>query len=154
MTASKTLVIGIGNEFRNDDSFGLVVASRLAGHSLNGVEILTHHGEGTGLMSLWQDHSRLVVIDAVSSNSPPGTIHLIDVANQALPPDWSLFSSHAFGLAQAIELSRDLGCLPRRAWVVGGEGEDFSHGQALSPALVSGVDIALEQILTIIRATA
>lgn len=150
MTASDPLVIGIGNEFRRDDSAGILAAGRLKALVPPGVEILAHHGEGTGLMALWQGRRLVVVIDAVSSGSAAGTLHLIDATRQCLPPEMKAFSSHAFGLAEAVELARDLGTLPQNLWIAGVEGKDFSPGQELSPEVADALDGIVQKVIELV----
>ncbi|CAA6606142.1 Hydrogenase maturation protease family protein [Rhodospirillaceae bacterium LM-1] len=151
MTANDALIIGIGNEFRRDDSAGLLVAARIEARNLPGVEVLTHHGEGTGLMSLWQGRSLVVVVDAVSSGQDCGTLHVVNTRCEPIPSGWTLFSSHAFGLAEAVELARDLGELPQSLWIVGVEGKDFSHGQELSPAVAHALENAVTKVIELVR---
>lgn len=141
------LVIGIGNEFRQDDGAGLAVAERVRALGMPGVEVLTHHGEGTGLMALWQGRSAVIVVDAVSSGKPVGTIHQIDAIHNEIPPDMTVYSSHAFGLAGAIELGRDLGDLPPVLWVLGIEGKNFSYGQSFSPEVAESLERVVAQVI-------
>lgn len=130
------VVIGIGNAFRRDDGAGLAVAARLRGKP--GVEVFSHHGEGTGLMALWRGRKRVVVIDAASSGAAPGTVHRL--AADAIPAEMRFFSSHAFGLAEAVAMARALGELPAEFTVIAIEGADFSAGEELSEAVAAAVD--------------
>ncbi|MBF0269790.1 MAG: hydrogenase maturation protease [Alphaproteobacteria bacterium] len=150
MTANDALIIGVGNEFRRDDSLGLQVAARIEARNLPGVEVLTHHGEGTGLMSLWRGRSLVVVIDAVSSGQDGGTLHVVNTRLEPIPAGWTLFSSHAFGLAEAVELSRDLDELPPALWIVGLEGKDFSHGQELSSEVAHALESAVTKVIELV----
>ncbi|MBF0166527.1 MAG: hydrogenase maturation protease [Alphaproteobacteria bacterium] len=150
MSANNRLVVGIGNEFRRDDGVGLILAERLKARQIPALDVVLHHGEGTGLMALWQGRSLAVVIDAVSSGKPAGSLHVIDAVRDSVPPDLILFSSHAFGLAEAVEMARNLDQLPKQLWIVGVEGQDFKHGQELSRDVASALDLALETVLTLI----
>lgn len=129
------LVIGIGNAFRRDDGAGLAVAEKLRGRP--GLDVATHHGEGTGLMALWRGRADVVVIDAASSGDAPGTVHRL--AAGQIPPELRFFSSHAFGLADAVAMSRALGELPPRFQVIAITGGDFSAGEGLSEAVEKAV---------------
>ena len=66
---------------------------------------------------------------AVVSGAPPGTVHRFDAVSEraacARPP---CRSTHALGLADAVELARALGRLPRRLVVFGIEGAAFPLG--------------------------
>jgi len=129
------LVLGIGNTLRRDDGAGPAVAERLAGQVPEGVEVRSLPGEATGLMDAWAGRDHVIVIDAVASGSPPGTLHRFAAADGPLPAAFSSLSSHGLGLAEAIELSRALRRLPRRLMVYGIEGEDFRAGAGLSPSV-------------------
>lgn len=129
------LVIGIGNAFRRDDGAGLAVAEALRGRP--GLQVLSHHGEGAGLMALWRGHDRVVVIDAASSGAAPGTVHRL--RGDQIPPGLRFFSSHAFGVAEAIAMATALGELPADFAVIAIEGADFSAGEGLSQAVAAAV---------------
>lgn len=141
------LVIGIGNAFRRDDGAGIAVAEGLAGKAPPGVEVVAHHGEGAELMGLWRGRGRVVVVDAVSSGAAPGTIHRFAAEREALPAELFCFSSHAFGLPQAVEMSRALGEMPGTLLVVGIEGSDFGYGQGMTPPVEAAVGEIIADLL-------
>ncbi len=143
---SKTLVIGVGNAFRGDDGLGLFVARQLRALALNGVTVLEQSGEGTALVEAWGDAHQVIVVDAVSSGSAPGTIHRFEVVDQPLPTLFSGSSTHAFGLAEAIELARRLDRLPDQLVIYGVEGKAFELGTGLSPEVENAVKILRERI--------
>lgn len=141
------LVIGVGNAFRSDDGAGLIAAQRLRDLALPGITILERSGEGSSLMAAWEGSKEVFVIDAVRSGAPPGTIHRIDASNEAIPVQpFNSFSSHAFGVAEAVEMSRLLGTMPQRLLLWGIEGEQFKAGKGLSIVVAQAVDTAVQQI--------
>jgi hydrogenase maturation protease len=85
-------------------------------------------------------------VDATRSGTPPGTLHRFDVAAQSLPATLLCYSTHAFGVAEAIELARALGQLPARFIVYGIEGKNFVAGSGLSAEAEKAVDEAVRQI--------
>ena len=111
---SDWLIIGTGNRFRCDDAVGPLLADRLA---YRGLKTLEHSGEGTGLINSWAPYRKVLLIDATSSNARPGTIHRINAIEQDLPIDLFHYSSHQFGIAQAIEMARTLAQTSRQALV-------------------------------------
>lgn len=143
---SKTLVIGVGNAFRGDDGLGLVVARQLRTLSLDGVDVLEQSGEGTTLMEAWGDATQVIVVDAVSSGSEPGTIYRFEAVDQPLPAIFSRSSTHDFGLAEAIELARRLDRLPAELVVYGVEGKAFEPGAGLSPEIETAAAILIQRI--------
>ncbi|MDM8521104.1 hydrogenase maturation protease [Anaerolineales bacterium HSG6] len=140
------LVIGIGNDYRHDDGVGLVVARALKQKSLPHLTIIESTGGGAELMDLWQTKPCVILIDAVSSNAEPGTFHQRNVVETPLPTNFLTQSSHAFGLAPAIELSRTLNSLPVQLLFLGVEGEDFSLGLGLSLRVQAMVPVVVEHV--------
>jgi hydrogenase maturation protease len=133
------LLIGVGNAYRGDDAVGLVVAHRLQAEPLAGVTIVPTAGEGTGLLALWQDTDAVVLVDAVCTGTRPGTLYRFAVDDRPLPALFTRVSTHAFGVAEAIELARALRRLPSVLVVYGVEGAIFEAGVGLSAAVAAAV---------------
>ncbi|MGZ5362012.1 MAG: hydrogenase maturation protease [Solirubrobacterales bacterium] len=133
-------VIGIGNRFRRDDGAGLEVARRLREARPAGVEILEQEGEPAGLLEAWSHVQEALVIDGVSSGAQPGTLHRFEIGEQPLPVELFRPSTHALGVADAVELARQLDRLPGRLAVYGIEGEDFAVGEGLTATVQTAVD--------------
>jgi hydrogenase maturation protease len=140
------LVIGIGNRFRSDDSFGPKVIDRLAEIAPGKLEIRSHDGEPAGLIESWSNYSNVILVDAVSSGAPAGTLHIHELTNNALPEKFNLYSTHAFGIPQAVELGRALHKLPERLLFIGAEGLNFDAGLELSSPLEAALGPVLEHI--------
>ena len=141
-----TLVVGIGDPLRGDDGAGSAVIERLRRRPLPGVRLETHWGEGAALMALWQGYRRVILMDAMVSGAPPGTLRWFGLEN--LPAsDTFPYSTHRFGLAEALQLAVVLGELPEEMQVLGIEGREFSPGARLSPEVEEAVEAACEQLL-------
>jgi hydrogenase maturation protease len=141
------LVVGIGNLDRGDDGVGPAVARRLCGRLPASVKILERSGDALALLNDWERCSLAVVIDASSPMTEPGRIRRLDLTQNPLSLAFAPASSHAFGLAETIELARSLqrppSCLV--AYLV--EGEKFAAGAPLSPMVVKAVEAVVERIL-------
>ncbi len=109
--------------------------------------VIEHTGDGAALMELWKDADSVVVIDAVLSGAAPGTVSRFDAALRPLPASMFRDSTHAFGLAEAVELSRALKQLPRRLIVYGVEAKNFEAGTNLSPAIEFALPTVVERVL-------
>ncbi len=150
------LVIGIGNEYRRDDAVGLIVARRLKARGGDGVSIVEHSGEGAALMALWREATisaqtqqkplGVIVIDAIRSGGEAGTVFRFEAHTAIIPTQFFHYSSHAFGLAEAIELARALQQLPPRLIVYGIEGKDFAAGAGLSPRVEKSVPAVVDRV--------
>lgn len=137
------VVIGVGNAFRKDDAVGRRAAERLRQVLPADVLVLSLSGEGTELMQAWAHEQQVWLIDAVCSGAAPGTIHEIDAVRESVPSHLFYCSSHAFSVAEAIELSKAMDLLPPSVKLFGIEGGDFGHGVGLSPE----VEAALEEVV-------
>ena len=141
------LVAAIGNPDRGDDGVGPAVAVRLRGQVPGGVYLLERVSDVLMLLDEWEDFSDVIVVDAAGPNGRPGRINRFDVTAQPLPADFVCSSTHAFGVAEAVELGRSLGRFPRRLIAYLVEGEQFDLGAPLSPAVAAAVDIVAQRIL-------
>jgi hydrogenase maturation protease len=146
-TEATTLIIGVGNSLRRDDGAGPAVAHRITSQLPPGVAVLEHSGEGASLMEAWQGFDWVVIVDASSSEATPGAIHRFDAHSQPLPSDLFHYSSHLFGVAEAIEMARTLGRLPPRLIVYAIEGAVFDYGEGLSEAVEGVVGQVADRIL-------
>lgn len=142
----KTLVIGIGHPFRGDDAIGPRLAEALAGKVA--AEVIAHHGEGADLMDRWQGFDRVILVDAMVSGAPPGTIREWDAVAATLPASLFPKGSHLFGLVEAVEMARLLGRLPQGMTVIGVEGKVFGMGEAMSPQVEHCLSELFERILS------
>ncbi len=141
------VVIGVGNPFRNDDRAGLEVARRIKSHTNDHVKVLEFTGNPLGLLDLWNGYEEVLLADAVSSNSKPGTFQKINAVQQTIPFGLFNTSSHNLGVAEAIEMARSLDRLPKQLLIYGIEGQNFEQGTTLSPQ----VDRAVEKVVRKIR---
>jgi hydrogenase maturation protease len=142
------LVIGIGNEFRSDDGLGVLAAREIRRRALPGVRVIEESGEGTSLLESWQGYPYVVLIDAVSSGASAGEVHRIDCIASPVPRTLFRGSSHAFGVADAVALGRNLGTLPGVLLLYGIEGCRFDTGTGLSDNVIR----SMPQLLGLIEA--
>jgi len=147
--SARRLFIGIGNPLRGDDAAGLLAARALRrwedlGGSRppnppssdgEGIEVLELEGEPVDLIEAWEGAELVLVADAVSSGGEPGEVHRIDATAAPMPAALVGHSTHALGLAEAVELGRALERLPRRLVVYGIEAQRFEAGAEPSPAV-------------------
>ena len=137
------IVIGVGNPDRGDDGAGPEVMRRLRCMVPGDVVLVEHDGEGAALIERFEGAASAFLVDACSSGAQPGTVRRFDVAQTPLPREALGLSSHGLGLAEAVELARALGQLPRSCVVYAIEGQSFAVGAPLSPAVAAAIaDVA------------
>ncbi len=147
MSASRPVVIGVGNTFRGDDAVGLAVVDRLRALVPEGVDVIPCEQEPSRLMEAWENAPAAFVVDAVTSGAVPGTLIRFDASETAVPAQAFRSSTHAFGIGEAIELARALGRMPARVVVYGVEGEEFQSGEGMTPRVEAAVEPAVSAVL-------
>ena len=141
------LLIGIGNEYCRDDSVGLTAIRALKKQVLpENTLLIESSGDGTELMEMWSTARMVILIDAVSSGATPGTIYRFDAHKQPIPSQFSFRSTHAFSIAEAIELARILDQIPPLLIVYAIEGQNFSTGIGLSSEVENAMQKVVEQV--------
>lgn len=142
-------MLGIGNAARRDDGVGVWVARQLAARLGDGAEVRVLGDDGFALLDALAGVDAALLIDAVQSGAAAGTVHRFDAATQALPPTLLRCSTHALGVAEAVELARALGQLPPRLAVYGIEGADFDIGEGLSPPVAAAAAALVEELASV-----
>jgi hydrogenase maturation protease len=152
--AAPALVVGLGSVDRGDDGIGPVVAAHVGTLDLPHVRVATHE-DPTSLVELMAGFDTVVVVDAMRSRAPAGTVTTLH-AGAGRPPigarmDPGPAGTHGLGLAMAIELARVLGRLPEHVDVVAVEADTFEHGTGLSAAVAAAVPVAVAAVLGSLR---
>lgn len=141
----RTLVLGLGNPVLRDDGVGWHVVSALEA-DLAGVGGLTVERccrGGLFLMERMIGYERVVVVDALASGAPPGTVRRLGLGDLETAHS---ASGHDVGLATAIALGRQAGAaLPPDDEIVfvGVEALDTqTFGEDLTSPVAAAVDEA------------
>lgn len=154
MTAAPVLIVGVGSPDSGDDSVGPVVARALERLAPAGVDVLVHE-DPTDLTLLWRGRAVAVIVDAVRSGDPPGTVRTMtvsaDAGSEAPWPSSRPHGTHDFGIAWAVELARALDALPDLLHLVGIEGVAFGKGEPITAAVRSAIPAAIERALALAR---
>jgi len=137
------LIIGCGNRDRADDAAGILVAERLRAR---GIAAEVCSGESSELLEAWIGADEVILIDAVQTGAPAGTVHAWEAKH--LPSfSKSSGSTHGFGVAEAIELARALDRLPAKLTIYGIEAVSFEPGRGVSPEVDRGIDEVVRRIV-------
>jgi hydrogenase maturation protease len=143
----KILVLGLGNPDRGDDGVGAIIARSLAGRLPLGIEIRSRGGDMLSLVEDWAGFDAVICVDAAAPVGAPGRIHRIDAMTGTLPRDLTPGSSHAFGLADAVELARVLRYAPQSIVVYAVEGRCFDAGVAVTPEVAAAAATVTEMVV-------
>lgn len=146
-----SLVIGIGTPDHGDDAAGLLVAEGVrAVSSPRTVTVRELVGDQLALLDLWAGVREVYVVDAVRSGAPPGTVYRFDGAEH-LTSQFASKSTHAFGLADVVDLARALGGLPARLVGYGIEGMQWQLGDPVSPQVMAAVETVIRRLCLELR---
>jgi hydrogenase maturation protease len=97
---------------------------------------------GMNLLPFIEEANSLLILDAVDSNSPPGTV--IELGADSIPQYAGIkLSEHQVTLQEVLGLARIRGRLPANLKLIGMQPADLSTGDTLSPA----VSAALPEML-------
>jgi hydrogenase maturation protease len=148
-SAPRVVVIGVGNALRGDDGAGLEVVRSLASRARAlAIEVREQEGEALGLLEQWDGAAAAVLVDAIHSGAPAGTIHRVDASAEAIPARLeSSSSTHAVGVGEAVELARALGRLPPATILYGIEGARFDTGSPISAEVQAVIPALAEAVL-------
>ena len=146
-----TVVVGLGNEHRADDGAGILVARQLRPRLESRVRVVEGPADATALLDLWDARTLAIVIDAVRSGAPVGSVRRIEVGAGPLAALAGSTSTHGFSLGEAVELGRALGQFPERLIVYGIEAGRFDAGDAVSPEVRTAVGLVVERIASELR---
>jgi hydrogenase maturation protease len=128
------IVVGCGNPAQGDDAVGLEIVRRLQLECTDqrcGFHLLTH--AGVELLEMLDSAQVLLIVDAITTGAPAGSLHLIPfpsagVPRRAVPPvsghDWDPFS--------VLELASALGRRLPQVMLLGVEIDTVRAGSALS----------------------
>ncbi|CAM4207747.1 hydrogenase maturation protease [Vreelandella rituensis] len=141
-------VLGIGSPF-GDDQLGWRLVS--AFQSLDNTtepegatqcSALALDRPGSGLIQALTGARGVVVVDALQNMGQPGRIHRLALAD--LTQANGCFSSHSFGVAEALALADELALLPRHLLILGVEMSEVEMSESVfceevSPAVAAAV---------------
>jgi hydrogenase maturation protease len=139
-------VIGIGNEYRQDDGVGVLAARKLRELLPADVTVREQSGEGARLMDAWDGLSCVILIDAVNTGGQPGEICRLDASQKKIPSGHFQYSTHAFSLAEAVETARVLNRLPKQCLIFGIEGQFFGYGTEMSGPVQGALERVVEEV--------
>jgi len=107
----RTLVLGIGNTLMGDEGVGVAVVERLQElAAIEGVECLDGGTGSFTLLGPMRDARRVILIDATSDGSPPGTVRRLEPRFSRDYP--RSLTAHDIGLKDLLDAFHLLGDPP------------------------------------------
>ncbi len=144
---SRILVLAVGNPLRSDDGLAWHVADELRRNNLPpDVEIITIHQLAPELAENVSSADLVIFVDA-SSLGEPGTLSCEKIA----PVPVESGSSHHFSPQALLELAAMLYGHPPAAYLVSIAGQNFDHGELLSPEVSKSIPSLVAKMRELIR---
>jgi len=143
---NKTLVIGYGNDSRNDDGVGWHVVAELQKRTLPGVTFETAHQLEVDFAETVRDYDRVIFVDAAIPESPRAWWR-----EDVVPGFQSHAVAHFLTPADVLGLSQTLSGRAPTGVLFSIRGHDFNFGTALSPATQQAAREVVTEIAALLQ---
>ena len=144
---AKTLILGVGNILLRDEGIGVRVIEYLRQQTLpEGVEIVDGGTAGADLIDVLADRETVIVVDAVHSDKPAGTLLRFGPDDLALQQDNPL-SLHDLDIPQTLAMTKMLNCEPKNVICFGVVPKCIEPGMELSDEIAEIIPILAEKAL-------
>jgi len=114
------LILGIGNVLMTDDSLGIRVINELERRYRfpENVELLDGGTSGIELLSYFVNRDYLIIVDAIKSDFPPGTV--VKIEGEDVPAKFmTRISPHQLGLSDLLAAATLTGEIPKQMVLFG-----------------------------------
>ena len=152
----KILIAGVGNELRQDDAFGILLAQKLQHETSfpSSIKIMEIGSAGIHLVQqLFDKYDVLILLDIVKWGGAAGTIHFkeVDVKDiNKLPAEEKndfLADMHYINPLKALMMAKAINVLPKQVLFLGCESEEHEEiGIGLSEAVNNALTPAFDKI--------
>ncbi|MCB0173545.1 MAG: hydrogenase maturation protease [Anaerolineae bacterium] len=154
----KICVAGVGKPWATDDAVGPTIVRQLASRfeaapPATGVDLAftTSSEPAVDLLHLMEGADQVIIIDAVRSGAPPGTIHRqVWLPGLIESRGVERASSHGLGVREILALAAELGRLPDQVFLWGVEVVSTEPGYGLSPPVAAVLPNVVEQFSQIL----
>jgi hydrogenase maturation protease len=142
------LVLGVGHILLGDEGVGVRAIEALAERYQlsDGVEVVDGGTAGFDLLDLLDSREAVILVDAIRSDSPPGS--LVRIAGDAVAVRLgSRLSPHQLGLTEVLATLRLLSREPAPLTILGMVPASIELGLALSPTVAARLDQLVASIV-------
>jgi hydrogenase maturation protease len=150
---ARKIVLGLGNLLNKDEGLG-VQAVRLLDAQLgpqDGLDLLDGGVLGLSLLTLVEECSHLLILDAVDAGQPAGTV--VELTRDQIPLYTGIkLSQHQITFQEVLGLAKMRDHLPENLHLIGIQPKDLSIGLDLSPEVAGALPEVLQRASAILRA--
>ncbi len=141
------LILGLGNVLLEDDGIGSAVVSLLRDRFdvPPGVAVLDGGTLGLSLLPYVQNADTVILVDAVRTDSPPGTLVRLD-GEDVGPAVATRLSPHQVGVADLLDGARWLGQYPTHVVLLGIVPASMELAVGVSPAVRPSLPVLADRV--------
>ena len=139
------MILALGNVLRRDEGLGVRALQRLEARYMlpESVRAIDGGTLGLELLSLVEDVTHLLVLDALLVEGPPGTLGRL--ANEEVPRYFGIRTSpHEVGLPDLLAVAQLRGLVPPELVVLGLRPDTIELGWELSEPIAAQIDTLVE----------
>ena len=140
MDKSRTAVMGIGNILMQDEGIGVHIIKQLEQyHFTPHIALIDGGNMGMDLLPFFDEHGRMIIVDAVDFEKEPGFINTIE-NDDILALFTTKMSLHHLGLKDVLSYAKLLDQIPEDICLIGIQPEKVEMEMALSETVSSQMD--------------
>ena len=157
----KILIAGVGNELRQDDAFGMILASKLLDEAELPASVKVIEAGSAGIHLVQQLYDRydvLMILDTVQWGDAPGKISLKEVVVKdirEMPAEEKnnfLADMHYINPVKALMMAKALDVIPEKVYFLGCEAADHEDiDVGMSPVVSSAIPLAFSKVMEWIK---
>ena len=150
---SAVLIVAYGNPLRCDDGAAWRAADALRGKFPESqVEVLCLHQLAPELAETGRGFECVIFVDAASKQAgKPGEISVEEIRGETIPKSEAAAFGHSLSPAAVLALAANLYGAKPLAFSVTVTGEDFGHGDGLSPSVAAAVADLISRIELLVQ---
>jgi len=148
----RRIVLGIGNTLNTDEGLGVHALDALRARlgEQDQLEILDGGTLGLNLLSIVEEASHLVVLDAVNVGKSPGTV--VELQKEDIPLFRGIkMSDHQITFQEVLGLAKIRDKFPENLHLIGAQPADLSIGVGLSPTIEAVMPEIIERTIFILQ---
>jgi hydrogenase maturation protease len=146
--SSSLLILGLGNVLLRDDGVGAAAVARLVDEYdvPESVSVLDGGTLGLALLPYVEDASRVILVDAVKADAPPGTLVRLD-RDEVGPAVATRLSPHQIGVADLLDGAQWRDRYPTHVLLLGIVPESLDLDVGLSPSVAASLPALVECVV-------
>jgi hydrogenase maturation protease len=142
------LILGLGNVLLGDDGVGSAAIARLLDdyQAPADVRVLDGGTLGLSLLPYLQDSDTVILLDAIRTDAPPGSLVRLD--GDGVPPAVATrLSPHQIGVSDLLDGARWIDRYPSQLVLLGLVPETIELAVGLSAAVARGLPVLVEEVV-------